>query len=795
MDSTAQLETLFLVAISHGSALEEERLGRYYFDRLFMECELVDRHFADTGVSSLLLECLWDRHREASTNAMTLDGFADTISNIAERYASHVRPSCGGVDEALLMIFEAVFTPYIDKCIVTHSTTASMEAAANSWSRLSYDVTAFAVVQALPALQIAFDAHATSGFLPFVGFAEVLQRYGVARFVASHLMTTICEEANKEDTKGLETGLVLNELEMDEFVDALLITAFAVHGTDDTHVTTQSKIYLFLSNFVKAVDASHNTTTAFASYDGQKAAHLLHPLASVVVPPQLTLSSGESVFVAGVNYMLDEPPPVRETSWDDVLGTPRRSARRVSVPGTQRSDVMRLAQQLMTTTFDPPRELKGPRPPLPLTVWFGDHAVPAQRVRRNRVKAHAPARCALPSNDTVVLSVVDADEQLAIECRHVQIVRVAVSRMPDRDDIRGAATPLLVMRGDPRKKRLTSDDAKAFRTVFLEHSSGDGVQQLMRRNDFDAAVVVLSRDGEPRPTKLPRFAEAGGKAVAATAWGDLFDMFAFSAGAPNAACATENLITRVEVDTSRLAVVQHCGTVSTLDAVLCWTGFALAVIYGVSGAHGDCDPSDMSAELARYYVHLLFSKSSDRETVQQHVERLESRSTGQVIEHAVPMYVEAAFDHTMSLHMPSLKLRTRPGETLPSASNVPVISPGYVTPRRPASRSTRTAVRQRNEPVLPVLFGQGTTAMMEPVSMVSPRRRQEPSGSPPRALHGIATPQRVELGAKSMLSPSPLDAQQLSEKVTRITAQLRGEYFHRSMHDVQNEPQNSLRPR
>ena len=73
-DEKDQINFLFLVALSHGKAIETLRLPRAHYDWFFVECGFTDQTVTSTGVSSLFLHTLWERY--ASTPSPSTCGSA-----------------------------------------------------------------------------------------------------------------------------------------------------------------------------------------------------------------------------------------------------------------------------------------------------------------------------------------------------------------------------------------------------------------------------------------------------------------------------------------------------------------------------------------------------------------------------------------------------------------------------------------------------------------------------------------------------------------------------------------------
>lgn len=251
-----------------------------------------------------------DAIAEASTSSTTSD---DDTNNVRLRSpATKMTPN--REDEALAFACAVYFSPFLASSIVRSDGVVSLHANENLWNAHSNHVLRAIIAALMPQFSRAFQDRAPGGFMTFNVFRQFLQEFGVAPLVDEDLLLAIFSEANTEDTLGLESGTVANELELDELVTAFLMLAIAAYADEDhwpNLVTIQAKVWALADIFAVSYRSVYEEPAAPFAPDVEAITQedALLPWIGVVVPNQAYVegetsrSAPDKVFVAGFHFL------------------------------------------------------------------------------------------------------------------------------------------------------------------------------------------------------------------------------------------------------------------------------------------------------------------------------------------------------------------------------------------------------------------------------------------------------------------------------------------------------------
>ena len=581
------MHDLFLVGLSHGSALMDDRpiLTRDRYDALMQTVSATKS--ADYGLSSLYLDLLWKEHYLQQGNGVDEDGFASIMQNISERVwkTVHFSAQATSLHEKWAFCFETLFREYIDATtwLLNNSSKRRVvfDAELNEWSKTTNAIVCSAVRSALEPLTCEFFRFAPQGIMTFDLFCNFLKCYPLGVPYEGtpdvELARAIFDAANVEDTRGIEEGVTHEELEIDEFVDALLLLSLAAFGITEQfprHRTIQSRVLSYFQWFVKQYNSIH--ATSFSPPDDCPRgceARDIPPVLGVASPQRPCLDKGEFMFLGGFNFMCKEDEEEQRTA----LEKERQAALFVRAGPSQAEHSSAVVKERAVAFLcgRNPAVNSGLRQlhlaacaPL-VHVWFReDVVVCGQGILRNRVKVMPPPE-ALSDNMRCHLSLSSGGpSNVVLVVQRVEPLSVCVSR--GRDGVKSRSIPVL-FEVSPVYQPFDSVGLDAVRSVFRRYSV-EGAMPLDAYTQFMEAVSPFLPKVVDRPSPISN---------ADNLQESFFFSFAHRFGGVD-------VRTNVTVDVSGRAVVAHQAAsqeaVESESPSLSFDGFLLLLGYWLIGS-------------------------------------------------------------------------------------------------------------------------------------------------------------------------------------------------------------------
>eukprot|EP00760_Papus_ankaliazontas_P019620 PhM_4_TR18047/c0_g1_i1/m.97366 len=297
-----KIRRVFFIALSHGRAIETERLPHDLFVALCVESALLD----SPGVTNAYIRLVWNSYTER-TGSMDIHTFIPAIVNLAVRACSdaaelkvrsHTTSSQqhrSGVTNSnnnsnsnkergrfevskLELLFVRYLDAYTSRYVLTVANGITVDPMRNGWPPHTNQVIMHATHANIDLLMDIFREFSGTpdgrrGVMTRERFIDVAGALDVSpRFVDEASVRMIFEKANTHDTYKTyysnmgrspdDGGMFLRpELEFDEFCDALLLLALkCFSGIEYTqkYQTMQSRAVLFFHHIVKV----HNSRRA-----------------------------------------------------------------------------------------------------------------------------------------------------------------------------------------------------------------------------------------------------------------------------------------------------------------------------------------------------------------------------------------------------------------------------------------------------------------------------------------------------------------------------------------------------
>ena len=311
-------DRIFRVALSHGAALRSCRLSEFWL-RKFLEGVGIGLDSAHiTGVTDVLIETLWNLHKSEEDDCIGNADFFEILTKIAVRRQQATKmaerkrcleseklairasaPDAVSEDDSLEQFIRRSVEPYVEASCGPAGDVSSVER--SDWAPLTRQIVSHAVATLFDSLFLPLFVEFSRNNVVDLGRLELalLKLTGLNSFPeqTKRLIVDIFDEANLYDTRGMTTGHIAEELELDEFVEAILLFAVRSKADDNDLVTIQAKAWVFLEEACGILNIA-SPTDVFAESD------FLAPRARLCLtyPDVVPISEFGCFLVAGVFF-------------------------------------------------------------------------------------------------------------------------------------------------------------------------------------------------------------------------------------------------------------------------------------------------------------------------------------------------------------------------------------------------------------------------------------------------------------------------------------------------------------
>ncbi len=264
-------EVIFCLALSHGSNLLTMRLDRFWLSKFLSAIGIGLDSSHVTGVTDVFVENMW-QVLKGEDERLGMDAFWDFMTKIAVRrqQALQLAERKRKLESEKAAILATAPENFSDAACLEQFIIRSIEnyledscgprgdvrcLDPKDWSPMTRQVLQHCVAHVFdPLLLPLFQRHSTRSTMTFQDFVASVQWLVGADAISSEtreMLEECFDESNLYDTRGMPTGSISEELELDEFVDAVVLFGVRSRATNTELVTVQAKAWAFFSEACK----------------------------------------------------------------------------------------------------------------------------------------------------------------------------------------------------------------------------------------------------------------------------------------------------------------------------------------------------------------------------------------------------------------------------------------------------------------------------------------------------------------------------------------------------------------